>query len=772
MKTIYSLLFLLLTCFATASSQVTGRVCDADGKGLPFVNVVALSANDSTVLGGVVTKSDGGFTLAAAPARRILRFALMGYGTGYRTVDGGNKRLGTITLSALDAALGEATVTFRRPVSKLTGDGLSTSVENTTLSKAGTANDVLERVPGIMKKADGLEVIGKGTPVYYINGRRLQNLSELDHLRSEDIKSVEVINNPGARYDASVSAVVRIRTVKRQGDGFSLDATAGYEQGQYANGNGELNMNYRHNSLDVFVNTSGNTEKYYWDSQMGGTIVSDQTWNQRAKQHLVAEQQFAEVTAGFNYDLAADRSFGLRYTHNASFRDRGNGYFDSEILCDDVFYDSLANDIDMSTDGDPEHRLNAYYTGRLGKGTFSVDADFVAGGESKEQISREHSMNEENRDVHSTNNVRNRLWAAKAEYSFPALGGRFTIGSHYTGTNRHDNYLIPDNDFNIPTSYSQLKEQSIAGFAEYARAIGQAQLSAGLRYEHVDFDYYDQGVRQEEQSRRFSDFFPSLSISGKAGQVTLMASYSAKTIRPSYHQLSNNLTYANRYLMQGGNPYLRPSVKHDLTLTGVWKILQATANFYHAKDDILFWGAAYEDDPRVTHVTFINKSHDGYMASLTASPVIGLWHPTATAGIVGGLLELETQSGTKRFSRPICIFNLNNDFTLPAGFLLNVLASYQSEGNFQNVTLASDKFYVQASVRKSFFDDRFSVTAGLRDIFNQMNDEVRMNFEKGDMLQGGRGDRQRFYVTLRYKFNAARSKYRGRSAVEDEMRRL
>ena len=88
---------------------------------------------------------------------------------------------------------------------------MSMTVENTLLSKLGTAEDVLARVPGIIKKQDGFEVFGKGEPLIYINGRQMRDVSELDRLKSEDIKSVELITTPGARYDATVRAVVKIR---------------------------------------------------------------------------------------------------------------------------------------------------------------------------------------------------------------------------------------------------------------------------------------------------------------------------------------------------------------------------------------------------------------------------------------------------------------------------------------------------------------------------------------------------------------------------------
>ena len=105
------------------------------------------------------------------------------------------------------ALLGEVVVQGQRPAHKLGREGLITSVDGTILSRLGTAEDVLRNVPGVRSKDDGLEVFGKGKPLIYINNRLMRDASELNELKSQDIISVEVITNPGAKYDASVQSV-------------------------------------------------------------------------------------------------------------------------------------------------------------------------------------------------------------------------------------------------------------------------------------------------------------------------------------------------------------------------------------------------------------------------------------------------------------------------------------------------------------------------------------------------------------------------------------
>lgn len=140
----------------------------------------------------------------------------MGYKPTCKDCIGEN--VGVITMEEDSKMLGEVVVKSSRPVTAIKGNALVTTVANTQLSHAGTANDVLRQVPMVTGRDGNFEVFGKGTPLIYINGRVVQDKNELVQLNSQDIKNVEVITNPGAKYDASVKSVIRIRTKPSQGE--------------------------------------------------------------------------------------------------------------------------------------------------------------------------------------------------------------------------------------------------------------------------------------------------------------------------------------------------------------------------------------------------------------------------------------------------------------------------------------------------------------------------------------------------------------------------
>ena len=155
--------------------------------------------------------------------------------------------------------LSEVVVKGHVPQFQMGSEGFVTNVTNTPLSQIGTADDVLKHVPGIIAKDGVYEVFGKGSPIIYINGRKMRNKKELEQLKSTDIKSVELITNPGAKYDATVGAIVKIQTVRRAGDGFSIDTWGRWRQGRKAQESASLDMNSAKGSI---CNSRHSRKKY------------------------------------------------------------------------------------------------------------------------------------------------------------------------------------------------------------------------------------------------------------------------------------------------------------------------------------------------------------------------------------------------------------------------------------------------------------------------------------------------------------------------------
>lgn len=773
MKKLLIILIVLLWLFfpfGMIAQQLSGKLIDENSQPLPYANVVLLSLPDSAFVSGTISGEDGSFTLEATSGNQIVKISSIGYKTVCKPVSPAN--IGIVQLVSDAQMLGEVVVKGYLPVTRMKGDAMVTSVENSVLSKVGSANDVLTKIPGITKKQDAFEVFGKGTPLIYINGRKLHDLSELEQLNSDDIKSVEVIRNPGSRYDATVKAVVRIQTVKRQGDGFGFNLRSSYYQSDNTDLIEQANFNYRHNNLDIFGSVYYNQMESWQDFTLQLEERGTKVWNHDMKSYGEFYSKMLSGNIGFNFQLNDNHAFGMKYKSGKTLNERNPLSKETNINVDNVFYDNIKVNSCDNYYYDPDHELNAYYNGQFDDVNIDFNADYLQNGKSSNSVFQEISQTSENRDVHSVNNVRNRLVAGKLTLSLPLGGGTFAVGSEVTYTHRNDDYINEENY--VPTSYSKIEELNATGYAEYNRSFPWGDWSLGLRYEHVKFDYYEDGKHIDEQSRTFDNFFPNITFSKQLGKVQTQLSYTAKTQRPTYSELSNNVFYSDRFTLQKGNPTLRPTIIHDLTLSGAWRFLQMSLSYSQTKDWILNWGELVNEDASLTMLSQRNwdKSIPMFTAFLSASPKIGCWSPMLSVGVQKQLLTVDYFKEQKTLNNSFFTASFNNTWELPLGFMIGLDSYIQSAGATQNIYFDKVYGYVNLSVRKSFLNDALSVELRGNDIFN--TNKISYSMYSGDyyLYQKSAWDRQEFAVTVRYKFNTAKSKYKGTGAGDSQKSRM
>ncbi|MBO6250914.1 MAG: carboxypeptidase-like regulatory domain-containing protein, partial [Muribaculaceae bacterium] len=196
---------MLLTFKAIAvTPDLNGTILDEKGEPMPFVNVVLLSLPDSAYVQGAMTDEQGRFLISTPQGTGVLKVSSIGYETLYVAPSA----LGQpIQMREATLLLGEVVIKSQLPKTFVKGEAMRTTVAGTLLEKAGTVTDALKRVPSLEAERDGgVKVLGRGDAEVYINGRKVQDNSELSRLRSDQIQHIDVIQNPGARYAASTRA--------------------------------------------------------------------------------------------------------------------------------------------------------------------------------------------------------------------------------------------------------------------------------------------------------------------------------------------------------------------------------------------------------------------------------------------------------------------------------------------------------------------------------------------------------------------------------------
>ena len=377
----------------------------------------------------------------------------------------------------------------------------------------------------------------------------------------------------------------------------------------------------------------------------------------------------------------------------------------------------------------------------------------------------------DDRTLSSDNIVENRMIASKLTLSTPVLGGMLDFGSEYINTDRNDDYINPENY--VPTSYSTLKESTLSPYAEYTRMTLLGQLRAGVRYEHVVFDYYANNVKVDEQSRRFDNFYPSASFATMVAGMGVQLSYSVKTTRPTYSQLSNNVSYGNRFTMQTGNPLLNNSTRHIVSLAGGNEWLKFSLDYTNEHDAIIYYAEQNPADPKVVMINHRNiESIKSFTPAIILSPSFGLWRPQFIGGMYKQWLEFETIDGVQKMNSPIFSVQFNNTLVFRPDMIGEVNFVYQSPGDNQNVHLNYHVTNLDVALTKTFFNDRLSLKVAGQDLLYRSKAGALIRAPKIDIYQLNSTDSRCVSVTLRYRFNTTDSKYRGQGAGNEEKDRL
>ena len=768
MKRIQFLILSLAVAITISAATFTGTVVDELSQPFAFANVVLLNPADSAFVAGTMTDDAGSFSLSAQQSSAIVKISYIGYETKCVTATAGD--LGIIQLQPETTMLGEVVVKGVRPTYKLTTEGIKTDVDGTLLSKVGTATEVLGNLPGVQKKADGIEVFGKGTPLIYINGREMRNKSDLDQLKSDDIESVELITNPGAKYNADVESVILIKTKRPQGEGFSFDAEANYYQGKNMDLATGINWNYRKGGMDVFGSVWYNDDRWENNDLIKFDVQADTTWllDQHLKDKSHSQSLYSSV--GVNYVLGDNHSMGMRYDTKWYFKNKSHGTMIADVIADGQFYDHVENTADYHSTYNMPHTLNAYYNGRVGKLGIDVNLDYMFSKSRKHQFNDEVSQERDSRIVTAQSMARSQLLAGKLVLSWPVLGGNLQAGTELSNTHRNDEYLNPEQV--VPSSVTEQRENNYAFFVEFSRPLPFGSMRLGLRNENVSNDYYSMGERIAEQSRTYHHLFPTVGLQARAGAVQLMLNYSMKIQRPYYWQLTSNVSYGNRFTWESGNPTLKPSINNQVGLMVMWRWMSFMAEYKHVSDHIINVAHEVPGSEATTLLTRENLDHSHKMRlMLNLNPKFGIYEPQLSLGMIKDWTRIPTPVGTISPKRPVFLIQFNNNIKILPTLTANASLDITTRGDMENVSLTRAVFNLYLSLTKTFLNDRLSVKIAGRNLLDAQ-EKVLLRYGLRNMCQAQHRDSRELQVTVRYKFNATQSKYKGTGAGQEERSRL
>lgn len=764
-------------CFSAITpmmaQDIKGKIVDEKGEPLAFANVVLLNRQDSAFVKGVVSGEDGHFAIDSACNNGIIKVTSVGYKTAWKDCTGENA--GVIKMVANSKVLGEVVVKSSLPKTILKNGGMTTTVAGSVLEKAGTMEHLLDRIPNVSAQNGNINVFGRGEPIIYINGRQMRDRSELDRLSSDNIKSVEVIANPGARYAASTKAVIRITTKKILGDGFGFDATTegSYDEKKNAGGYARLNLYYRRNGLELGAYAYGSKQSSPDEKDLQQMTYLDKTLNQQDRTRWKNKTETFSSRLNASYQFDDNNSLGASISFLRNPKLQTDGKTEGSVLRDEVLTETTTY-ITSEFGQNSNWSSNVYYVGKVGKLGIDFNTDwFWSKGNNKNNIDEHYQeVNSEiqNQLVSSTTSKYNRLIASKMVLSYPLFGGDLSVGGEYSFTNRNTNYAIIPNTL-ADNVIDRIKEGMASAFVTYNRDFGKLNMEAGLRYENVDFKYYDDGKYMAEQSKTYGEWFPSLSLSMPIGNVQMQLSYAADIDRPNYWVLRSGVQYSNHYTYETGNPFLVSEISRNTSYDLAYKWLTFNLTYEHVSDPIYQTVEMYKDNAAIGLMRMINgKSYNNVTSTLNLQPTFGIWHPMLSAMVEKQWFELETRDG-RYLNKPVAMFRFNNTFDTKWA-MFSVMMTYITKGYEENHYIYKPMFNTDLSIYKGFMKDCLTLQLYVNDVFGTNDSHTIGKYGKLKETIFDEFSTSKISLTVRYKFNTTRSKYKGTGAGDSQKNRM
>ncbi|UJP66196.1 TonB-dependent receptor [Mongoliitalea daihaiensis] len=796
------LFFLGLSNLAASElSTITGKVIDDKGQAIPFANVALVDHATGSLLTGNITKDDGTFEIESVNAgRMILVISSIGYET-YRSdvfdLDPGVvKSFETIQIKEETGTLQEVTVKASRPEILIEADKTTVNVEGTVLAEGNTALDVIGRSPGVyIDENNTINLNGRPGVTVMINDRPtyMSSTDLANFLRSmpaDNIKSIEIINNPSARFDAEGTAgVINIRLKKNNIDGmFGNVNVGGMYNGLYSpnagvsvnvkKGKWTNNASFNHSQFN-FVNELNITRNFQLDQ---GVSRFDQ------ESLITMRNKSYFFTGGSDYQINENHSIGASVQAS---QNNGSNFGDSFTAIDNPGSEDMFFIRSENNENSQNKRLfgNLHYVGILDSlGTkITSDIDFTRMRSNSEGLlSNFNWINEPinlSRDFISTlNDMDYRIITAKVDFTKPFGQGRILETGIKGSWVQSDNKLalakaVEEEPFTPDPNSNQFiyEENVLAAYANYRSKFSEkVSFNAGLRAEYSDITGTSLTLDRVDKQNYLS-LFPSVSVQQAISKdYQIIYNANRRIARPNYRLLNPFVFYIDPLTTEQGNPNLRPQFAHNLEMNHVIKNAYQFTLSYSLTNDV-FQQIFTQDEETRTTTTFtsnLDKAQNFNFRTMIPVEIAKWWNSNHMLQVTNSRWKSMIGDALLDVAQTSLTFRTQHNLTLPAGFKAEIVGMYISPAQYGQATIKGFA-WVDAGISKNFMKEKLSLTVNGTDLFASQIIRANVQFDNIDTQFRQYRHTQGVRFTLRYKFAQGENfRIANRSGSSEERSRL
>jgi len=789
------------------NGQIKGQLQDDQSEPVIYSNVSLYQTVDSTLV-KVETSDDAGFfqIQGISNGNYFLKASYVGLQdivkTNLSIKNDDMIDLGLLKFTTAGTELNEVTVTAKRALVEVKPDRTVFNVQGTINSVGEEAISLLKKAPGVtVDNNDNISVLGRTGVRIFVDGKPLplsgDDLSAyLRNLPAEQIDKIDIITNPGAKYEAEGNAgIIDIRLKRDKNIGANGSISSSFSQGRHSRYNISGTGNYRNKKMNVFGNAGfGNTTGYndmiFRGTQNGifldetnDAIFSDDNINYRVGvDFFLNEKQTIGFLIGGSNNVGDVESFNQIIISQQATQNS----IDSVLIAEnsqEFKRNSNSFNINYRYDITKEKNLNI----DLDYGKFSNVYERFSPNRYYETQSREKLLTEAINTITPETIID--IYTAKLDYEQPLAGGQLGLGLKFSQVVSDNAFLFFDQLGNAQVQNNQRSnifeytEKVYAGYASYNRPINKAwSFSSGLRLEQTDalgiLTPFDVALIQPPVEQNYLSLFPNVGLTWTPKQMhSFNLALGRRINRPDYNVLNPFEDRISELSSVKGSPNLQAEIVNNVEL-GYTLMYMYNFKLAYSKtsNQITRLIGPDENDPRAGFITWANLAEQTVFSANISAPMQFSEKWNAFFNISSSLTDNQADYGDGKIVDVQAFtytFYTQQTFTLPSNFNAEVSGYYSGPGVWGGVFKYDPSWALNLGLQKKFFKDQLNVKLAVNDIFFQSYWTGIASYNGRVSYGEGRNDNRRVSLSASYTFGNQNVKSRKRkTGIEDESKRV
>jgi outer membrane receptor protein involved in Fe transport len=807
MKTIFTSLLLFLfflaptAIFAQDLITVDGSVKDHQ-QSIPAATVLLYTVKDSSLISTAITDGNGKFNFRAKSGNYYLVATSVGYDkvtTKPITLNAEKiYSVPPITLTETAKNLNEVVISGARPVLERKADKLVFNIDATPSTAGLNALEVLKKAPGVVvDHNENISLSGKSNVLVTIDGKQTYLSEEevvnlLKSMQSSEIESIEIMNNPGARYEAnSTGGVINIKTKKSKADGFNGSVALGGGYNSLLSSSNSLNLNYRKKSFNVFGSYG------YYSNQYRENLMIDRV-TANTENPLYFSQRNADTSQNNSHNFKIGTDFFISPKHTIGFLVKGNindrnqqSYSVTNIGNSYQQTDSILKTPSYNTADRKNFSYNLNYKGVLDTAgqEITIDADYSTYDGNNFSSYKNRFFLPDGAFFKNGQIYRNlapseiNIKAIKTDYVLPLnKTWKLEAGLKYANVESDNNFIFENEVGNgwleDPNRSNRFvySEDVAAAYSTLSATLGKMSIQAGLRLENTH-SVGNSITLNEKVDRNYTNLFPSVFISRNFNENNILNfSYSRKINRPNYQNLNPFLYYLDQYTYNQGNPNLRPEFATNFETTYLFKQKYSVALAYSHTSDVITQILLQNAALNSMYQTTLNLASDDVVSLTLNFPItISKWW-NINNNVLGYFKQIKAPDlngvdlNSSQYTANIYMqhnFTLSKLFSADASFFYS---TPQIDGAYNLKTL----FTSDAGLRYNFPNKAGNLKLGVSDVFHSQKARIVSTLEGNEynLRQWGTSTSVRLTFTYRFGKSTVKSARNRETGLDAEQKRL